>query len=371
MTDSAIHAITMPKWGMAMQEGTVTGWHRAQGQPVATGDEVVDAESTKAAAAIESRVSGVLSRIVAQPGDVVPVGGLIGVIATGDVPEAEIDEFVARFEIPAAEYEEQNEPSPTRVAIGARYLNVLEFGAGDPPVLFIHGFGGDHTSWQFNLPTIAQDRRTIALDLPGHGLSSPEVGEGTIVALGEAVRELMDVRDLRAIHLVGHSLGGAIAVHLAATQPHRCASLTLIASAGLGPDIDDNYIAQFLAARRHRDLRPAVMRLFASDRLVTRAMLEAIIRARRIDGIEAALGRIADACFPAGRQAERHLADAVRGLAVPVQLIWGADDRIIPPSHAAGVGRTTVIPAAGHMVHMEQPDRVNALLLEFLNAARS
>jgi pyruvate dehydrogenase E2 component (dihydrolipoamide acetyltransferase) len=367
MSQAAIHAITMPKWGMAMDEGTVTGWHRQVGSAVVAGDEVVDAESTKAAAGVESTVSGILRRIVARPGDVVPVGGLIGVIAAPEVPEDDIEQFVAAFVRPVATPDSAAHPAPERLLADRRHLNVLRSGEGPNTVLFIHGFGGDLSSWQFNQPVLAQlPCRTIAFDLPGHGLSDPDVGTGSLSDLVQAARDLIDILAPERLHLVGHSLGGAVAGALAVAEPARFASVSLIASAGLGPEIDGTYISGFLAAKRRNDLRPVIGRLFADERLVTREMLEDLVRMKRIDGVEPALARIADSCFPSGRQAGWGLGTALASLPVPTQLIWGAQDRIITAEHATGFAHATIIDGAGHMVHVEKAAIVNDLLHRFI-----
>lgn len=363
MSQPAIHAITMPKWGMAMEEGTVTTWHRKIGSSISSGDEVVDAESTKAAAGIESAVSGILRRIVARPGDVVPVGGLIGVIAAPEVPENAIDQFVATFAPPEALRDSVAAPDSERVLVRGSRLNVLRTGEGSNSVVLIHGFGGDLSSWQFNQAALAQlPCRTISFDLPGHGLSDPDVGSGSLANLVQAARDLIHELALERVHLVGHSLGGAVAAALAVANPARFASISLIASAGLGPEIDGSYISGFLAAKRRNDLRPVIARLFADERLVTRPMLEDLVRMKRIDGIEQALARIAESCFPSGRQAGWGLRAALASLPMPTQVIWGALDRIIPAHHAAGLSRATLIEGAGHMVHVEKAAAVNDLI---------
>ncbi|MBT5435017.1 MAG: acetoin dehydrogenase dihydrolipoyllysine-residue acetyltransferase subunit, partial [Rhodospirillaceae bacterium] len=101
MSDERIQAITVPKWGMAMEEGTVTGWHLEEGATVAEGDEVLDVESTKIANVIEAKGNGILRRRVAAEGTTLPVGGLLAVIASDDVSDEEIDGFVSGFVVVA------------------------------------------------------------------------------------------------------------------------------------------------------------------------------------------------------------------------------------------------------------------------------
>jgi pyruvate dehydrogenase E2 component (dihydrolipoamide acetyltransferase) len=100
--------------------------------------------------------------------------------------------------------------------------------------------------------------------------------------------------------------------------------------------------------------------------LVSRAMLEDLLRYKRLDGVPAALEAIARAWFPDGRQA---VAIDLAALAMPVQLIWGQGDRIIPAAHAEALaGRLPVhiLDGAGHLPHMEKSGEVNRLLARFL-----
>ena len=174
-------------------------------------------------------------------------------------------------------------------------------GLEGPPILLIHGFGGNLDSWTYNRAALAAAFRVISLDLPGHG-ESEDTGGATAEALAETVLGLMDALVIESAHLVAHSMGGAVALAVAARRPHRLRSLTLIASTGLGPEIDAAYIAGFVAAKRRRDLREVVAKLFADKSLVSDRMLEEIIRMKRIDGVEAALARMAAAHFPGGAQ---------------------------------------------------------------------
>jgi pyruvate dehydrogenase E2 component (dihydrolipoamide acetyltransferase) len=178
----------------------------------------------------------------------------------------------------------------------------------------------------------------------------------------------MDALGIQQAHLVAHSLGGAVAIALAEAAPGRVASLTLIGSAGLGPDIDGAYIEGFLAAKRRKDLKPVIARLFSDERFVTEPLLEQLIRMKRIDGVDAALRGIAAAAFPGGRQAIE-LRSALSDLPMPVRVVWGDADAIIPAAHAEGLGRGTILPAAGHLAHVERPAEVAELVRELVAEA--
>jgi len=362
-----IVAIAMPKWGMAMEEGTVTNWLVTPGSPVVAGAEIVEVESAKAAGALEAKGEGLLRRQLAGAGDVVPVGGLLGVIAASDVPEAEIDAFVAEAGTQSARRAAAAGPLPRRLATKAGIVNVLDSGAGDIALLLLHGFGGNFMSWALNQENLAASFRVVALDLPGHGDSDLSSGAAGPADLAASILAAMDALDLNRAHLAGHSLGGAVALATAKQAPTRVQSLTLIGSAGLGTEIDGSYIAGFLAAKRRKDLKPVIERLFHDPAIVTQQMLEDLVRMKRLDGVEAGLQRIAAAFFSGERQLHADLGGALADLPMPHLGIWGEQDRIIPARHAKALADSVVLPGAGHMVHMEQPDLVNRLIAEFVH----
>ncbi len=368
-----VKAIRMPKWGMSMTRGLVAGWRVEEGEAIEAGDEILDIETEKIVAVYESPCSGILRRRLVDAGETVAVGTPLGVVAEAPVADAELDAFVAelREDSPAAATAatESGGPVAETLEVGGRRWRYLMMDGGDgTPLVLLHGFGSDLNNWLFNQPALAAAQRVCALDLPGHGASSKEVGSAGVDWMAAAVVEFLDALGLEKAHFAGLSMGGAIALHLACNHSPRVASITLICSAGLGPEIDGDYIEAFLAARRRKELKPVLAKLFADPRLLRREMIDQVLKYKRLDGVEAALAAIAAGFFGEGRQT-CDFSGRIGGLPVPAQVIWGRRDRIIPVRHAEALSAALschILDDAGHMVHMERAGAVNKLIAEFL-----
>jgi pyruvate dehydrogenase E2 component (dihydrolipoamide acetyltransferase) len=318
-------------------------------------------------------VAGVLRRRVASPGDTIPVGGLLAVVAEAGVADADVDAFVAEYQaaVVPGESEEDAGPEPETVRVGTGTLRYLRQGEGPDAVVLLHGFGGDLNNWLFAAPALAEGHTVYALELPGHGGSSKDVGPGDLDFLVDAVAQFLDELDLGQAHLVGHSLGGLVAASLALRDPQRARSLTLVASAGLGEEINGDYIDGFISAGSRRELKPALELLFADSGQVTRQLVDDVLRYKRIDGVDAALRAIAGQVFGDGRQ-HAVLTDRLAHLGVPLLVVWGEQDRIIPPDHARRApegAEVHVLEGSGHSPHMEAPGDVNRVIEGFLARA--
>ncbi len=370
MNESASAAITpivMPKWGLSMREGTVTAWLVEEGAEISVGTALLEVETDKIANAVEAPDPGTLRRKVAQSGETRPVKALLGVMAGPGVSDADIDAYVAAYTVPAASQGEEAQAAPayqfTEVD-GLRVRYARKGTASGVPVLFIHGFGGDLDNWLFNLDAVSEKSPVLALDLPGHGQSSIALPGPGSAALAGFVARFMDVLEVEQAHLVGHSMGAAIAAQMALDHPRRVASLALIAAAGLGPEINVRYIEDFMAAASRRELKPVLEQLFAKPELVSRQMVDDVLRYKRLDGVRELLGVLSRDMFRGGRQTEQpglRLGQAGK----PVLVIWGREDRIIPARHAGSAppgAIVEVLDGAGHMVQMERANDVSRLI---------
>jgi pyruvate dehydrogenase E2 component (dihydrolipoamide acetyltransferase) len=208
-----------------------------------------------------------------------------------------------------------------------------------------------------------------ALDLPGHGESAKDVGAGDVAEFAGVLGGFLDAVGAGRAHLAGHSMGGAVALAFTLEHPERVASLALVAPAGLGEEINADYIDGFVAAERRRELKGVLELLFADQGLVNRTMVDDVLRYKRLDGVQEALTAVAAAMYPSGRQTAI-LTGRLDRLTVPVLVVWGEQDRVLAPAHAealAGRARVELLPGAGHSPHMEAANEVNRLVAAFLD----
>jgi pyruvate dehydrogenase E2 component (dihydrolipoamide acetyltransferase) len=417
--------IVMPRVDMDMSSGRMGRWHAAEGAHVVKGATLFEIETDKAAMEVDAPASGVLKFVAASEGDVLPVGACIGwIVAEGETfvpPRAEAQaaepgegeatalaaprsasawrapppalphtgqrpratpaarrvarERGLRLESvrgsgPLGRIQRRDIETPASAARGAANVHRrwLQRGEG-APIVFLHGFGADLNGWRPAHRLLPAALPALAIDLPGHGLS-PLGEDASFEALVEAASGALIEEGVSAAHLVGHSLGGAVAAALAHKPGAKALSLMLIAPAGLGDDINAAFFDGYLQADTEAALTPWLHMLVVDRAALGSALARTTLRQRKERPLVAEQRRLAGALFAGGRQTidiRGHLA----ALGSPAKIVFGLEDRITPARHAEGLSGLIALhrfPRIGHMPHLEARREVASLIEELARA---
>jgi pyruvate dehydrogenase E2 component (dihydrolipoamide acetyltransferase) len=367
---SDIVPVKMPKWGLSMQEGTLVSWWKSEGDTVAQGEDLVDIETAKITNVCEAPSAGTLRRVIAAPGDTLPVGALLGVVADPSVGDADIDAFVTDFQsrfVPG-EDEEAAALVQSTVEVGGRTIRIGRAGAGEgDTVVLVHGFSGDMMNWMFNIEPLSARGPVVAIDLPGHGGSSKDVGDGSLASLAAAVAGAAAEAGVTSAHWIGHSLGAAVAARVAIDRPGLVKSLVMIAPAYMpGGELSETFLTGVVEGNRAKDLKPMLEMLVADPASVSKDMVDDMVKSKRLDGVEEALAAIRDRMVEGrdGAALQAGLSSIPKALVIASKAdqIVGAPD---PAALPAGF-RVVFIDGAGHMPHLEKSGEVNALIAKHL-----
>ena len=194
-------------------------------------------------------------------------------------------------------------------------------------------------------------------------------GDGSLKLLADTVVAALEGLNVHEAHLVGHSLGAAVAARIAADHSGFARTLTVIAPAGLGDrPVSEAFLTGVIDAQRARDLKPYMEMLLADPAAVTKDMIEDVLKFKRTDGVEEALSALRD------RIVEGKDSEALRNdlNAIPEALVIGSKaDQIVgaPDESALPPGfKVVLIDGAGHMPHLEKANEVNALIVDVVKA---
>jgi pimeloyl-ACP methyl ester carboxylesterase len=236
-------------------------------------------------------------------------------------------------------------------------LFAREVGSSAPAIVFLHGFGGSHDAWRAVADALAEEHRTIAYDLPGHGRSLhwPDAGPPK-VAVGAVFSDL-DARGIRKAHFVGHSMGGAIAALAAIGQPDRVASLTLLAPGGFGEEINGPLLRRYAAARSAAEIRECLEAMSGPQAVVDDDAVREAVEMRAASGQTEKLVEIAAAITRNDRQGAISR-ESLSALPMPVAAAWSREDSVLPYSQAEKLPPHFVlhsIEGKGHLLPQEAP----------------
>ena len=257
---------------------------------------------------------------------------------------------------------------------------------GEGPVLvLVHGIAGSSGTWARVMPSLAERHTVIAPDLLGHGESAKPRGDYSLGAYASGIRDLLAVLGHERATVVGHSLGGGIAMQLAYQFPERCERLVLVGSGGLGREVGTllkvlsapgmEFVLPLVLTRGLHDAAASVGRLVGRSGVRANSLLQEVwdsyTRLTDARAQRAFVHTIRAVIDPSGQRVSAR--DRLYLAAdVPTLIVWGARDRVIPVAHAAVAhelipgSRLEILEDCGHFVPLERPERFVAMLEDFL-----
>jgi pimeloyl-ACP methyl ester carboxylesterase len=274
--------------------------------------------------------------------------------------------------------------APHTVLLHGQQLSYVDSGSG-PVVLFIHGILGSQGHWAHLVDKMDDDNRVLVPDLFGHGESAKPLGDYSLSSHAATMRDLLDHLGVERVTLVGHSLGGGIAMQFYYLFPERVDRLVLVASGGLGREVNAILRSATLP------LAEQVLSVAASAPVLSR--VEALGRGIAKVGWRAGpdLSAVWQGFTQLGdRESRRAFLATTRAVidlggqtvsahdhlesvpAIPTLVVWGSNDRMIPAWHALNAQRSVphcrveLFQGAGHFPHLDDPDRFAAVLRDFI-----
>lgn len=423
-----IAELTLPRLGETMETGRVAAWLKQPGDSFKRGETLVEIESDKTVVEMPALADGVLREIVVEAGQDADVGAVLcryedgrgEAVAPGDAdgarvadapPPAQPDPVAepppvgpaspptptegrtgalratplartiarrndialagvsgsgprGRIEADDVRSRMRNDaPAATRSgdAVPAGHVERRDWtpdNATGPRVVLLHGLAADVQSWAVLAAALMRSGRPVtAIDLPGHGGTTVEAVD--VDAAAAVAAAFLDRLGDEQVELVGHSLGGAVAARVARLRPNRLHRLTLLAPVGLDREIDVAFVRGIVRVAAPGALSHLLRRLVVRPAAITPEQL-AILATELKRGRLAAL---ADTLVDDDGQQVDITAD-LRALRIPVRVVWGLQDRIIPWTEVREAGSRCaihLIADAGHVLHWDQPAEVAAL----------
>lgn len=264
-------------------------------------------------------------------------------------------------------------------------LAYVDQGQGEEPLIFIHGLGSYLPAWKKNLPELSQRYRCIALDLPGYGKSSKGLYPFTMEFYADVIAEFMDKLHLTSATIVGHSMGGQIAMVMALKYPHKVRRLILVSTAGfeqfsegekewfkevVTPDFVKNTPVQQIRANVVANFynMPGDAEFMITDRIALREAGDFIYYCYTV--AQSVKGMV-----------DQPVYELLERIQQPVLILFGENDNLIPNPILHG-GRTrgiarigqeripnsklVLIPRCGHFLQFEKPEVFNKAVMDFM-----
>lgn len=258
-------------------------------------------------------------------------------------------------------------PRPATITFNGAEIGVLRMGSPAlAPLVLVHGFSGDMMTWQLNMSALARRFHVIAIDLPGHGLSTGETSIAHWRLMAEWLGELLQALEVSRPHLVGHSLGGRLALALAESGA-ALRSVTAISCASVTPYYDYDFLVRMCRIASLEDARACSRQLFGGATIDHDRFARALHAKLSTPRAQANLKRFLEHNFPGGK-VRQVPPIAWAEIRTPIQFIWGRDDTVNPPPPEGWLPKTVpchLLDRVGHMPHVAAADKVNHLIAEF------
>ncbi|RNM11793.1 alpha/beta fold hydrolase [Nocardioides pocheonensis] len=252
-------------------------------------------------------------------------------------------------------------------------------------VVLLHGIGRSLEDWAPQFWRLSGSHRVISMDLPGSGFTQRSTSPTSLPVLARGVLATLDeLGEGRPLHVMGNSLGGAVAQQLTMLAPERVASLVLVSSAGFGKEValplrllSAPVLGRFMATHTTTSsARMAERMLFANPKLATASRVEHAIAIARQPGTAEVVWETAQALATlrggVRREWREALSTSVAAAGKPTLVLWGDRDRILPARQLEEARRllphasSHLIEGVGHMPQIERPDEFATLVLDFL-----
>jgi pimeloyl-ACP methyl ester carboxylesterase len=410
--------LTLPRMGETMNEGTIVAWLKQPGELFRRGETLLEVESDKTNVEIPALEDGEMVLHLALPGEKVAVDHPIAVVQTFDLsspssksaesrpvlqtnvppePQPQSNEFRSapmsgakiraspaarrtareqginlpevkgtgpRGRVTATDIRRYASFSPKPASTTVAESSGPELRWGEPQrgtCVLLHGFAGDPATWRRTGEFLAeQGFEAIAFELPGHGLL-PLIEPSLDELVGEVISRLPNPPNGK-YHLIGHSLGGAVAILIAARDPGRVASLTLLAPIGIGTYINQSFLDGIVSAGTIESLERELRKTTGSPLSYAKSALAAILESRRPDALKA----ISQMMALDGVQ-QLFLVPELEKITAPVRIFFGRQDKILHWHEVLSLPGKIALHLfdTGHMPHWEDPSAVLPVLARF------
>lgn len=349
--------VTMPKLGMTMTFGVVVRWHKQDGDTVTAGEPICEIETDKLNSEVDASASGVLT-ILAPEGEELGVGATLGTIAVAEGSEL----------LPVIK-ETSDDGGQEKIAANGIKLAVQRSGEGYP-IILIHGLASSMSLWASLDQSQLEGVQIISYDLRGHGASERATGAHTLTKHVADLKGLLAALSIQRVVLVGLSLGGMIAMELAASNPEMVSALALLDTTAAFPQATRDLFFELASSASFNGMGAITdkfMQLSFSPRFIEQnPKMVATIRKGMLASDAASIAAAARMV------AKIDLRQRLAAIHCPTAVLVGEQDQLAPPDLAqelvTGIkdAQLHVIPESGHASPVEQPQDVTTILAQLI-----